>query len=383
MAQSAEMGLLLIAGSHTHQENYARAFQADPRCRLVGLTDESEIPDRRRELNQRLAEELNVPWLPNLEEALARDDVDFVSVCAEPERRGQLAVQCAKAGKHLYMDKPLTTTSEAARKLVETVQENGVRGQVFSLVRMPMARRAKAIVESGELGDLLGLHCDLLFAKGIAGTADLSQPRVENPQAERFTFIDSKRELYCVGWYPLILFQWLTGLRFIDVAGTTANYFFSEHQKNNVEDFSCLMLGMEQDIEATITVGRSGWSSHPSHGVHQLHLVGTKGCLTLDAYAPKFEVWSDAPPWTQPKTPHPEDPMGFWSSTQSEGGVHPKTAWSPVDPVAASDAACFLDCLEQNRESDVPISMGAHALDVILSGYQAAATGETVQLASP
>lgn len=86
-----EFGLLLIGGSHTHQENYARAFEADPRCRLVGLTDESEIPPRRMELNQRLAAELDVPLLPDLEEALARDDVDLVSVCAEPERRGNLA----------------------------------------------------------------------------------------------------------------------------------------------------------------------------------------------------------------------------------------------------------------------------------------------------
>ncbi|MCA9068239.1 MAG: Gfo/Idh/MocA family oxidoreductase [Planctomycetaceae bacterium] len=321
MSRSVEFGLLLIAGSHTHQENYARAFQADPRCRLVGLTDEREIPPRRRELNQRLAEELNIPWLPNWEEALARDDVDLVSVCAEPERRAKLAVQCARAGKHLYMDKPLTTTTEDALQLVKAVEENGVRGQVFSLVRMPMAQRAKSILESGELGDLLGLHCELLFAKGIAGTADLTQRREEKPEAERFTFIDSKRELYCVGWYPLILFQWLTGSRFTDVAGTTANYFFAEHQKNNVEDFSNLLLGMEQDIEATITVGRSGWSSHPTHGVHQLHLVGTKDCVTLDAHSPRFEVWSDAPPWRQPSTPHPEDPMGFWSSTQAEGGV--------------------------------------------------------------
>ena len=84
-----------------------------------------------------------------------------------------------------------------------------------------------------------------------------------------------------MGWYPLILFQWLTDLRFTSVAGTTANYFFAEHQKNDVEDFSCFMLGMEQNIEATITVGRSGWSSHPTHGVHQLHLVGTQGSITL------------------------------------------------------------------------------------------------------
>ena len=380
MAQAGEYGLLLIAGSQTHQEMYAPAFLADPRCRVVGLTDEEDITPRRRELNRRLAEELGVPVLPDLDEALHREDVDLVSLCPEPERRSALTVRCAQAGKHVYIDKQLATTSQAARQVVEAVQAAGVLSQVFSLVRMPMAARARQIVESGELGEIIGLHCELLFAKGIAGTADLSMPRREQPEADRFTFIDSKRELYCVGWYPLILFQWLTGSRFTSVAGTTANYFFAEHQKNNVEDFSCLMLGMEQDLEATITVGRSGWSSHPTHGVHQLHLVGTEGSVTLDAYEPRFEVWSDAEPWTQPKTPHPEDPMGFWMSTAAEGGVKPKTGWFPVEPAYATDASCFLDCLDRNQESDVPAAMGAHAVEVILAGYHAAATGETVKL---
>ncbi len=261
-----QFGLLLIAGGQTHQENYARAFQADPRCRVVGLTDEAGVSQRRRELNQRLAQELDVPWLPDFDEAIRREDVDLVSVCAEPERRANLAIRCAEAGKHIYLDKPLARTSTEARLLVEAVQKAGVLSQVFSLVRMPMAQRAKQIVASGELGELIGLHCELLFAKGIAGTADLSKPRQEKAEAERFSFLDSKRELYCVGWYPLILFQWLTGKRFTRVAGTTANYFFAEHQKNEVEDFSCLMLGMEQNVEATITVGAAVGRAIPRMG---------------------------------------------------------------------------------------------------------------------
>lgn len=383
MGQSREFGLLLIAGCHTHQENYARAFLADSRCRIVGLTDEDNIPPRRKELNRQLASELDVPYLVDFEEAIHRKDVDLVSMCAEPERRAELMLRCAKAGRHLYIDKEIATTAEAAWEVADAMKAAGVRSQTFSLVRIPVAMRAKEILDSGELGELVGLHCELTFAKGIAGTADLSKRRHEKPVAERFTYIDSKRELLCVGWYPLILFQWLTGKRFTSVAGMTANYFFAEHQKNDVEDFSCLMLGMEQDINATITVGRTGWSSHPSHGVHQVHLVGTEGAITLDAYTPRMETWSDAPAWSQPKTPHPEDPMGFWTSTMPQGGVIPKTAWRGVEPAYAADASCFLDCLEQDKESDVPVAMGAHTVEVILAAYRAAATGETVSLSGP
>ena len=375
---SSQFGLLLIAGSQTHQENYARAFAADDRCKLIGLSDEASIPQRRRELNRQLADELQIPLFDDLDAALARDDVHLVSVCAEPERRGPLAVRSARAGKHVYIDKPMTTSADAARDVVSAVREAGVKSQMFSLVRAPVARRAKSIVESGRLGKLVGLHCELLFAKGIAGTADLSNPRQEKAAAQRFTFLDSKRELFCVGLYPLVLFQWLTGLRFTEITGSTGNFFFSEHQTNGVEDFACMMLGMEGGIETTITVGRTGWQSHPGHGVHQIHLVGTDGSVTLDANQPRLEISSDARAWQQPLQPHPEDPMGFWSSTQRDGGIEPKTDWFPTASAAQNDASYFLDCIEQNRESDVSATVAAHAVEAILAGYVTAAENRTV-----
>jgi predicted dehydrogenase len=327
-----------------------------------------------------LADELRVPYFDDFDAALARGDVQLVSICAEPERRGRLAVLAARAGKHLYLDKEPAVTPAGCREVVAAVREHGVLSQTFSLVRSAAAVRAKQTVQAGTLGTLAGLHAELFFAKGIGGTADLSRPRQERPQAERFTFIDSKRELLCVGWYPLVLFQWLTGKRITSISGTTSNYFFAEHQRNDVEDFACLLLELEGGLEATITVGRTGWMSHPSHGIHQVHLVGTDKTVTIDAYRPRLEIYSDAPPWQQPEYAHPDDPMGFWTSTQREGGVKPKTAWWPVDPVVHSDAAYFLDCIEAGRESDVPAALGARTVTAILAAYEAAATGRTVCL---
>lgn len=377
---SKQWGILLVGGSQTHLENYSRGFQADPRCRLIALTDEADIPERRKALNQKLASELEVPCLENLEDALGRDDVDIVINCVEPERRSRVSVQCAQAGKHLYIDKPLTTSIEEAHQVVEAIQKSGVKSQMFSLVRSSLASQAKEVLDSGELGTLTGIHCELLFAKGHSGSADLNLIRKEKKEAGCFTFIDSKRELYCVGLYPLVLFQWLTGERFLNVTGMTANYFFQEHQKNDVEDFSCLMMEMSSGIETSIMVGRTGWKSHPSHGIHQVHLTGTKGSRTIDAYKPRLQVYSSSPAWTVPVQPHPEDPMGFWTSTNEENGILPKEEWFPIEESLPSDMSFFIDCLEADRESDVPASVGAHAVEVILKAYEAAAEEKTVSL---
>src|SRR5439155_5550571 len=117
----ARYGILLVTGTHTHQENYAQAFAADRRCRLTAVTDEPNIDRHRRDLNERLAKALGVPYVADLATALARKDVHVVSVCAPPERRARIIMQCARAGKHLYLDKALCPQLGDADDIVAAV----------------------------------------------------------------------------------------------------------------------------------------------------------------------------------------------------------------------------------------------------------------------
>ena len=121
---------------------------------------------------------------------------------------------------------------------MEAVEASGVRSQMFSLVRSSIGRRCADAVRGARLGKLVGLHAELLFAKGIAGTANLDQPRREQAAGDRFTWVDSKRELFCVGLYPLVLFEWLTGSRVESIEAATANFFLTENQANGAEDFA-------------------------------------------------------------------------------------------------------------------------------------------------
>ena len=72
--------------------------------------------------------------LPDFEAALQRDDVDIVSICAEPYRRGPLAVAAARAGKHLYFDKPFAASMQHADDMVGAVRDAGVLGHMLTWV---------------------------------------------------------------------------------------------------------------------------------------------------------------------------------------------------------------------------------------------------------
>ena len=80
---------------------------------------------------------------------------------------------------------------------------------MFSLVHSPAAERVKGVLKSGRLGELLAVHCDVFFAKGPAGTATFGEPRREHAHPTTFEALESKRELYNIGVYPLAMLAWL------------------------------------------------------------------------------------------------------------------------------------------------------------------------------
>lgn len=371
-------GILLVTGSHTHQENYAAAFAADSRCRLVALTDDAKVDRRRRDLNVRLAKSLDIPHLPDLDEALNRRDVHIVCICAEPDRRGPIAVRCARAGKHLYLDKSLAPSAEEAQAIAAAVAKAGVKSHMFSFIAQPWAQRARRMAQGKALGRLLSIHADTFFAKGRQGTAKLGTRRKEEFPPRRHQLLDAKRELDNCGVYPITLIRWLTGRRFRSVYALTANWFFAEHQKRDVEDFGLISAVLEDDTPVTIAAGRCGWTSHPGFGANRVLLVGSERTAVIDANRPRFETYTDAPPWTPPNT-HPQDPMGFWSSTMQEVHLRPKTAWSSLDR-PASDVAYFLDRLVADRDSELNAAEAAHATDVLMAAYRSASTGRVVDL---
>ena len=259
---SHQFGVLLISGRLTHQENYALNLRADPRCTLVGLTDEKDVPPERAQLNRQFAEDLDIPYWPDLDEALARDDVHVVSICADPERRGRIAARCADAGKHVYVDKPMTPYLSHADAAVAAVERAGVRSQMFSSNHQPWVDEARQVVESGELGELTAIHVDNLFAKGPNGTATLGAPRKAVYPPVISNFVDAKAELYAIGVYALGFVCMISGRAVETVFGSTANYFFEAHQRRNMEDFGFLSLTLEGGVTATITGGQN-WLGQP------------------------------------------------------------------------------------------------------------------------
>ncbi len=252
---------------------------------------------------------------------------------------------------------------------------------MFSNNYQAWVQEAVQAVASGELGDLVAIHVDNLFAKGPSGTATLGSPRKAVYPPIISNFVDTKAELYAMGVYAIGLVRLISGRAVETVYGSTANYFFAAHQGHNVEDFGFLSMTLEGGATATITGGRVGWTSHPAGGANQIYLVGTRGSLLVDANRPRLELYNSDPPWTAPPV-NPRDPMGFWRTAQEEVNAQPKRTLVPFSNSldSRSDASHFIDCIVEERESGMNVREAAMITEVLLAGYMSAAEGRVVRL---
>ena len=86
-------------------------------------------------------------------DVLRRDDVDAVVVSAPTPFHADLAVAAAGAGKHFYLEKPMATTAEEARRVMTAAREAGVIAALgFNFRRNPAHERARALLMKGRIG---------------------------------------------------------------------------------------------------------------------------------------------------------------------------------------------------------------------------------------
>lgn len=104
------------------------------------------------------AKELSQAELATLDyrEVLSRKDIDAVIIATPDHWHAPIAIEAMKAGKDVYLEKPMTRTVEEAKKVYEVQQATGrilqVGSQTTSSDQWWKARKA---IEDGMIGELL------------------------------------------------------------------------------------------------------------------------------------------------------------------------------------------------------------------------------------
>jgi predicted dehydrogenase len=90
-----------------------------------------------------------------LEDLLADRDVEAVDIVTEPRTHASIAIAAMEAGRHVLCEKPLALTIRSARSMLDVAARTGVTlGTAENYRRGGANRLAKAVIESGMLGDI-------------------------------------------------------------------------------------------------------------------------------------------------------------------------------------------------------------------------------------
>jgi myo-inositol 2-dehydrogenase/D-chiro-inositol 1-dehydrogenase len=103
---------------------------------------------------QKVANELAVPIAEkDYHLLLENKDIDAVIICSSTDTHAQIISEAAKAGKHIFCEKPIALDLKKIDEAIAAVEKAGVKLQVgFNRRFDPSFRKAKKMVAEGKIG---------------------------------------------------------------------------------------------------------------------------------------------------------------------------------------------------------------------------------------
>ena len=219
-------------------------------------------------------------------ELLAMEDIDVVSICTPNEAHEEMAIAALKAGKHVYIDKPLAVTAESARRIADAAaQANVLTRCVFNNRYFPATMRAKQLIDEGRIGRIMQFGARYLHS----GSIDPNKPIGWKQQMQGGVLLD-------MGSHVLDLMTWLIG--YPEKVFCRMRTLYSERptrdggiEKNLSDDHVMMLLEMPCGAIGNIEASKIATGSNDDL---IFEIRGDKGALRWNLMDPNYLDFYDA-----------------------------------------------------------------------------------------
>ncbi len=328
-----KLGILSFA--HHHGEAYISNLRRIEDVELLGVADDD--PAR----GQKIAGQSETRYFPSYGDLLDAKP-DGVIVCTENNRHRPLVEMAASRGVHVLCEKPIATTLEDARAIVDVCEKAGViLMTAFPMRFSPALLEIKARLDHGDFGDI---YC-------FNGTN-----QGELPTKHRLWFVDP--ELAGGGAvmdhtvHLVDIMRWFTGSEVRTVYARSNRIFHANEVE--VETGALEMLTFENDVFATIDASWSRPQYWPTWGGLTFEMVTRRGAIVVDAFRQNLNIYrhdSQRSNWI------------YWGSDMNHAMVGE-----------------FAAAIRENRTPRVTGLDGLRAVEATLAAYESDRTGQTVQV---
>lgn len=238
----------------------------------VHAVNMSKMPDVRIKYISDLYIESVRPWAEGLGiekitneyvEILQDEEVEAVLVCSPTPTHVSLIKEAAKAGKHIFCEKPISLNMEETMEALEYVKSHGVNLQIgFNRRFDPHFRRAFDVVQSGGIGDI---HIVKITSR------DPAPPPVEYIKTSGGLFID-------MAIHDFDMARFIVGSEVEEVYVQGAIRIEPACKEVGDVDTAITTLKFKNGVIAVIDNSRKAVYGYDQ----RLEVFGSKGCITID-----------------------------------------------------------------------------------------------------
>ncbi len=310
-----------VAGCGYWGPNLIRNLNSCPECRVNAVCDASE--ERLSEMAKLYPQVHTISRFDDLVDDAA---IDAIVVATPVRLHYEMALRSLRAGKHTFVEKPMATSSDQCRELIEIADQKHLVlmvGHTF-LYSTPV-RTIKEIVRSGDIGDIQYISARRLnlglFQKDINVAWDLAPHDIS---IILHILEDTPLRVNCQG---------------------------KAHVNPNIEDVASITL----DFDQAFAMIQSSWLD--PNKVRQITFVGTKKMLVYDDVEPfeKIKIYDK-----RVEIPPHYNTFGEFQYAYHYGDMHAPYL-KLVEPLKV-ECRHFLDCISNGQK---PISGGREGLQVV------------------
>lgn len=335
-----------IVGCGHIAKKHAEAINNIENARLVAVCD------RIKENMEYYNENYGVKTYIDLKQLLDDKEIDVVCICTPSGSHAPIAVQVAKAKKHVVVEKPIALRIEDAEEIIFACQENNVKLSVVHPNRFrPAILALKEVMEKGLLGRISHANATVRWNRNQA----------YYDQAEwRGTKENDGGVLMNQAIHNLDLLTWLVGdlEEVFSMSATRFRNIEAEDVSTGIVKFKSGALGV---VEAASTI-------YPKNLEETISIFGERGTVKIGGTtANLIEHWNI-------ESMDEAETNELISSIKGDPLGKPGHQWIIEDMVQA---------IKEDREPIVNGEDGKKALEFVSMMYHSAEVGKKIKVIQP
>jgi UDP-N-acetylglucosamine 3-dehydrogenase len=339
-----KMGVLGCGSIALHR--HAKEIFENENCSLAACYD--PVTERAKEISGLFGGKV----CKSAEEVINDKKLDAIVVCTPNKYHSPYTVAALNAGKHVLCEKPMATSHEGAKAMIEAAEKSGKKLMIGHNQRLvPAHIKAREIIASGVLGRIFTFNTTF----GHRGAERWSATK--NPS----TWFFNKEEAVVgtmgdLGVHKADLMRFLLGEEFCEASAftTTLDKKYENGSFINVDDNAVCILKTKSGIVGTMAASWTYYGAEDNSTV----IRGENGAI---------KIFSN-PKW----------PIEVHYSNKKIKRINAGAIQTNDSQTKSGVLDLFLDCIMNDKPVEISGYEGYKALEVILACMESSRTGKVI-----